>query len=310
MKKHSYIFLIFLGFVHSAFAERVEFTSRDLKFSESTGYNGKAFGWDNLTTIKGELYLPEKKQEVTRFPAVILLHGSGGIRNERENYYAKLLASKGYAALIVETYASRKNASVQSISTLAQVGDTYAAYDYLSKRDDIDITKVFTWGFSMGGYSSYYITDKVINRIASDTEKNFAGHISFYPGWQITFENPEPTKAPLLAVLGGVDELVDVEYAKFDIEARKNKGADIEFFVISDAAHAWEFREPKGFSPNTLNRKKCQMLITKQGGLVWKDLGMSYKTCQTNGYTTGYDRKSQQVAEKLAIDFLTRHTKK
>jgi dienelactone hydrolase len=309
MKNYLYIFLIALGFVHTASAEKVEFTSRDLKFSASTGHNGKALGWDNLVSIKGELLLPEKKQEVAKFPIVILLHGSGGIRRERENYYAKLLASKGYAALIVETYASRKNASVQNVSALAQVSDAYAAYDFLSKRDDIDTTKIFTWGFSMGGYSSYYLTDKATNRLASDNEKRFAGHISFYPGWQITFENPEPTNAPLLAVLGGVDELIDIEYAKSDIEARKKKGALIELLVISDAAHAWEFREPRGFSANALNRKNCQMLITDQGGLVWKDLGMSYKTCQSNGYTTGYDRKSQQLAEKVAVDFLDRITK-
>jgi dienelactone hydrolase len=238
------------------------------------------------------------------------MHGSGGVRYERENYYAKLLASKGFVALIVETYSSRKNASVQNVSALAQVGDAYAAYDFLAKRSDVDSEKIFTWGFSMGGYSGYYLTDKATNRLAAEKETNFAGHISFYPGWQITFESPEPTSAPLLAVLGEVDELVDVEYAKSDIENRKSKGGLIDLHVIAGAAHAWEFREPRGFSANVINRKNCKMIISKQGGLTWKDLGTTYKTCQTNGYTTGYDKKSQVIAEKLALDFLNRHTNK
>ena len=310
MKNYFLLFFIFFGWTQFSFAETVEFKSRDLRFSESLGYNGKAFGWDNLITVKGDLYLPNRKNDAIKSPAVILLHGSGGVRYERENYYAKLLVSKGFVALIVETYASRKNASVQNVSALAQVGDAYAAYDFLTKRNDVDSEKIFTWGFSMGGYSSYYLTDKATNRIASENETNFAGHISFYPGWQITFETPEPTKAPLLAVLGEADELVDVEYAKSDVENRKTKGGLIDLHVISGAAHAWEFREPRGFSPNIVNRKNCKMIISKQGGLTWKDLGTSYKTCQTNGYTTGYDKKSQAIAEKLALDFLNSHTSK
>lgn len=310
MKNYIFIYFIFFGFTQLSFAESVEFKSRDLRFSENPGQNGKALGWDNLITVKGELYLPNRRNDAIKFPAVILLHGSGGIRYERENYYAKLLASKGFVALIVETYASRKNASVQNVSALAQVGDAYAAYEFLSKRSDVDSEKIFTWGFSMGGYSSYYLSDRATNRLASEKETNFAGHISFYPGWQITFASPEPTNAPLLAVLGEVDELVDVEYAKLDIENRKSKGGLIDLHVISGAAHAWEFRDPRGFSPNTINRKNCKMTISKQGGLTWKDLGTTYKACQTNGYTTGYDKKSQMVAEKLALDFLSRLTSK
>jgi dienelactone hydrolase len=310
MKNYFLLFFIFFGWTQFSFAESVEFKSRDLRFSESPGYNGKAFGWENLITVKGELYLPTRKNDTTKSPAVILMHGSGGVRYERENYYAKLLASKGFVALIVETYSSRKNASVQNVSALAQVGDAYAAYDFLAKRSDVDSEKIFTWGFSMGGYSGYYLTDKATNRLAAEKETNFAGHISFYPGWQITFESPEPTSAPLLAVLGEVDELVDVEYAKSDIENRKSKGGLIDLHVIAGAAHAWEFREPRGFSANVINRKNCKMIISKQGGLTWKDLGTTYITCQTNGYTTGYDKKSQVIAEKLALDFLNRHTNK
>lgn len=310
MKNYVFIFFIVFGYTKFSFAESVEFKSRDLRFSDYPGYNGKAHGWENLITVKGDLYLPNRKNDTIKYPAVILMHGSAGVRYERENYYAKLLASKGFVALIVETYASRKNASVQNISALAQVGDAYAAYDFLTKRSDVDSGKIFTWGFSMGGYSGYYLTDKATNRLASEKETNFAGHISFYPGWQITFESPEPTNAPLLAVLGEVDELVDVEYAKLDIENRKSKGGLIDLHVIAGAAHAWELREGRGFDSNSINRKNCKMIISKQGGITFKDLGTAYKYCQTNGYTTGYDKKSQVIAEKLALDFLIRHTSK
>ena len=71
--KNYFLLFIFFGWTQFSFAETVEFKSRDLRFSESTGYNGKAFGWDNLITVKGDLYLPNRKNDAIKSPAVILL---------------------------------------------------------------------------------------------------------------------------------------------------------------------------------------------------------------------------------------------
>jgi hypothetical protein len=68
MKNYIFIYFIFFGFTQLSFAESVEFKSRDLRFSENPGQNGKALGWDNLITVKGELYLPNRRNDAIKFP--------------------------------------------------------------------------------------------------------------------------------------------------------------------------------------------------------------------------------------------------
>jgi dienelactone hydrolase len=305
--------LFFTLFLDSAFAfENVLFEGRNVRFTESPLANGRASGWENTINLQAKLFLPKTGASRKPFAAVILLHGSGNIQEEREIYYAKKLADQGIAALVVETYASRKNNSsssltrINSVSALAQVSDAYSALKYLSERSDIDSNRIATMGFSMGGYTGYYLTDMSMQNLLSETKNIFAGHISFYPGWQITFLDPHPTKAPLLAVLGEMDELLDLEDAKKDIASRSNAGANIELHVLKSAAHAWEFQYSKRFDAKSPNRKNCRMQIKPNGGLIWREAGNTNENCQSFGYTVGKDTNAQVRAEALAFDFLNR----
>lgn len=308
-----FLIILFVLFLRSAFGfESVLFQGRDVRFTESPLANGRAWGWENTINLQAKLFLPKTSLDGKQFPAVILLHGSSNIQEEREIYYAKKLADKGIAALVVETYDSRKNNSsssltrINSVSALAQVSDAYSALKFLSERSDIDSNRIATMGFSMGGYTGYYLTDVSMENLLSETKNNFAGHISFYPGWQITFLDPQPTKAPLLTVLGEVDELLDLEDAKKDIAFRIKAGAKIELHILKSAAHAWEFQYIKRFDSKSPNRKNCRMHIKPNGGLVWRETGNTNENCQKFGYTVGQDKKAQENAEALAFDFLNR----
>ena len=308
-----FLTILFALFLRSAFGfENVLFQGRDVRFTESPLANGRAWGWENTVNLQAKLFLPKTSLNGKQFAAVILLHGSGNVQEEREIDYAKKLANKGIAALVVETYDSRKNNSsssltrINSVSALAQVSDAYSALKYLSERSDIDSTRIATMGFSMGGYTGYYLTDVSMKNLLSETKNNFAGHISFYPGWQITFLDPHPTKAPLLAILGGVDELIDLEDAKKDIASRIKAGAKIELHILESAAHAWEFNFSKRFDATSPNRKNCRMHIKPNGGLVWRETGNTNEKCQQFGYTVGQDKQAQEAAEALAFDFLSR----
>lgn len=282
----------------------VNFPGRDVKFSAQLE-NSKAVGWNSEITISSKLYMPTSALPNNKVPAVIVLHGSGGIKDEREVFFAEQFVKRGYAALVVETYRSRNSsANISNVSALAQVSDAYSALDFLATNDLIDKNKISTIGFSMGGYTGYFLTDNSLKSVLTTSTNTFAGHVSFYQGCQMTFLEPNPTSARFLTILGEKDEMVSIEDCVADFEHRKSKGANIEYYILKGASHAWEFNTAKQFDSRVPNRKNCKMQIKKNGTLQWwNNQTNSYANCQTFGYTIGYDRAAQQQSQNIAFEF-------
>ena len=95
------------------------------------------------TTSFGTLFLPESISEPV--PAMVLLHGSGGIKEGRELDYGRLLADHGIAAFVLDYYLPRgvtpetdymlKTVAVTEFDVVA---DAYAALEILSTHPAID----------------------------------------------------------------------------------------------------------------------------------------------------------------------------
>ncbi|UTM59567.1 dienelactone hydrolase family protein [Photobacterium sp. CCB-ST2H9] len=85
-------------------------------------------------------------------PAVIIVHGSGGV-DERGTLYSQALSSRGLATLEIDMWAARGLDG--GLSRPKHVKDTlpdvYAAIDYLKSRQDIDADHIGLIGFSWGG---------------------------------------------------------------------------------------------------------------------------------------------------------------
>ncbi len=99
-----------------------------------------------------KVYIPTGKGP---FPAVLLLHASGGVENV--NYkWAELLQQEGYYVFIVDSFTPRGYVDRKSIgwekATAAQFSDIEPAYNYLATIPFIDKSKIGILGFSMGGY--------------------------------------------------------------------------------------------------------------------------------------------------------------
>lgn len=60
---------------------------------------------DRPVQVKAKLFLPDSPK--LRVSAVVISPSSGGVRQEREIYYAEELAKAGIAALVVDSFASR-----------------------------------------------------------------------------------------------------------------------------------------------------------------------------------------------------------
>ena len=108
--------------------------------------------WREIT-IKGKLFVPNNPIS-SKAPAMIILHGSGGISDGRELTYGEKFNSLGIYALVIDSYLSRGVDKMPharrlfEISTFAQASDAVAGLNHLAKFPTIDDSKIGVIGFS------------------------------------------------------------------------------------------------------------------------------------------------------------------
>src|ERR1700704_1384871 len=172
------------------------------------------------TTALGGLYLPPGSHAARSVPAVILLHGSGGILPSRELTYAPQLARLGVAALVVDSFGARRDRGTDFIDRILNItetmmlADSYAGLGLLAARPEIDPRRVVLTGFSYGAMATIYalfaqVADKLAPPQPNNGGMRFAGHVAFYGPCIARFEDSRTTGAPLLMLIGGKDEIVD-----------------------------------------------------------------------------------------------------
>ena len=105
----------------------------------------------------GSLILPEEKK--SKYPLVICMHGSMGWRGHHHEHSVNFLKN-GFAVFRVNSFDARGVTSIvedQIQVTLATVmTDCFNALKILSKHPDIDSSKIFIAGWSLGGSVAIY----------------------------------------------------------------------------------------------------------------------------------------------------------
>ena len=113
------------------------------------------------------------------YPAVVVLHGCGGISSHSAQIADKL-GSWGYAALTVDSLSPRGIASrCGGGGSLDQAFDAYAALRYLSQLDFVDPAHVAVLGQSMGGLAVLNAVDRDL--AAQYFNERFARRSPFTP---------------------------------------------------------------------------------------------------------------------------------
>jgi uncharacterized protein len=118
--------------------------------TEVTFPGAVAEGYPKIAEVAGYLVFPtgEAKGQV---PAVVILHGSGGI-DGRGEFHAKALNAAGIATLEVLMFTSGNRPRDGSRSNFTHM---YGALNYLANRPDIDPQRIGVMGFSWGADSLF-----------------------------------------------------------------------------------------------------------------------------------------------------------
>jgi dienelactone hydrolase len=121
-----------------------------------------------------------------KLPAVVLVHGSGGIYPEQISFWARLLNEQGIAAFVIDAFGPRGVKSTADDQSLvpfaADTADAFAALGLLASHPRIDPKRIAVMGFSRGGITA--VRSGVVRIIngAAPAGLRFAAHVALYSG--------------------------------------------------------------------------------------------------------------------------------
>ncbi len=241
-------------------------------------------------TIRAILGFPDAARD--RYPAIIIVHGLGGYRDDNEGYVAAELRKSGFATLTYDSFAARgtTGAAMQGSPAYLPAGvvDAYAALRRLANEPRIDAERIAILGFSYGGEMAHLTAFERLRSALHPGSGRFAAHVAFYPGGSLgaIAERGAYTGAPLLMLLGGKDDNLPVAKVENYLAYAKAEGnpAPIETVIYPDAYHAWTvpgLGSPR-FYPEYVSAKKCPLIL----------LGPKAPTFLIDGETKPFDPDS------------------
>ena len=293
-------------------------------------------GYDDLETHtgKGTLVLPAGASADNPVPAIVIMHGSGGIKEGREIDYAALFAENGIAGFVIDYYEPRgvteETPYVMKTMIATEVdvmSDAYSALKILDTHPAIDASRIGVTGYSYGGMGTRYVLDDRLKDIMAPDVPPFALHMDIYGPCHQTLGHIGTTGAPYLAIHGDADNSVDPALCQEvykDIEAG---GSQVESLVIPGAGHAWENASPLsefegGFVDGckfSFDEKGTFLVDGKAGrfqptpemtrpqrAMVRAGLGELAGSCVGYGYTVGSNPEADKKSKALQLDFMKR----
>lgn len=196
------------------------------------------------TMARATLFLPRAAKKPA--PAVVLLHGAGGVLGPRELTYARQFAARGVAALVVDVFGARRDRATGFTNRLVEIteamflADAYAALRYLAAHPGVDGRRVALIGFSYGGMVATYAAYAQVAELYSENGERFAGHVAFYAPCIAEFRNSRATGAPLLMLYGARDAIVDPQRCARVAARLRAGGAPVQTIVYKNAVHQWD----------------------------------------------------------------------
>ena len=211
---------------------------------------------DQTTTVDGTLFKPDGAGP---FPAVVLLHGCGGIRTHFVQW-AGAIRDMGYVALLVDSFRPRGIRSIcassQTMATMTtdRAADAYGALRHLKGLPFVDGDRVVLMGWSHGGWTTL---DALASWHYRSSPDQFRAAIAFYPWCRDALT--EPFRVPVLVLIGGSDDWTPAKKCE-DMQARLRlvnpDAPPLRVQVYQDAHHDFDDVAARNCCGHTLQYKR------------------------------------------------------
>ncbi|MCZ0987812.1 alpha/beta hydrolase [Streptomyces diastatochromogenes] len=104
-------------------------------------------------TVVGNLFKPAGFEQGTTYPAIVVTHPFGAVKEQVSSTYAELLAAQGFITLVFDASYQGESGGEPHFSEFpsARVEDIRRAVDFLSIHPDVDENRIGALGICAGG---------------------------------------------------------------------------------------------------------------------------------------------------------------
>jgi dienelactone hydrolase len=264
-------------------------------------------------TVAGELRIP--KPGTDRLPAVILIHGSGGV-GSNVDFWAKEINSRGIAVFILDTFTGRgivNTGNDQSqLDSLAMMIDAYRALDLLAQHPRIDPERIAVMGFSKGAVAAVYSSNERFRKLYDLAKVGFAAHIGMYTPCNVHYRDDDKvTGAPIRLFHGIADDYVPIAPCRDYVERLKHASVNATLTEYPDAYHAYDAPlapRPPIVLPQAQTSRNCTLQEGDNGQVLNAKTGAVFTPadpCIEHGPHIGYNQAASEATAKAVREFLT-----
>jgi len=262
--------------------------------------------------LGGELRLPFGVSG--RVPAVVLIHGSGGI-GSGPDMWAHILNEAGIAAFILDSFSGRNIVSTvedqDQLNSLSMTLDAYRALDALAAHPRIRADRIAVWGFSKGAVPAVYSAVERF-RASFGNQNRFAAHVGFYTPCNIAYDGDAAMGGvPIRLYHGSSDDYVNPAACRTLVSRLKPAGVDIALTEYADSQHGFDSptSPPLLAVPKAQSTRNCRLKEGPNGALVDADTGQLYELktapCVAIGAHVGHNAQATEAVRADVMAFLT-----
>lgn len=206
------------------------------------------------TVVLGHLFMP-KVADGRKVPAVVLIHGSGGIYKAMLDFWPRQFNAAGIAVFAVDSFGPRgvrSTAEDQSqVPFAADTADAFAALRLLATHPGIDASRIAVMGFSRGGITAFR---SALTRVTAAQDLpaglRFAAHVPVYSGgctglFRVTVRPGIYGKSPMFWVHGDADDYTPIGACRDYAALIGKAGTPVQFFTVQGAQHKFDEDDPR-----------------------------------------------------------------
>lgn len=262
-------------------------------------------------SLAGELRIPRPGTD--RLPAVILVHGSGGISAVADRW-AQDINSAGVATFILDSFSGRGIVNTindqSQLDSLAMMVDAYRALQALADHPRIDPDRIAVMGFSKGAVAAVYSSNERFRKLHGPANVRFAAHIGLYTPCNVRFNEDDKTSGMPIRLFHGIaDDYVAIEPCRDYVARLKAAGAGVLLTEYPDAHHAYDafvLKQPIKF-PEGQTTRRCRLEEGPNGGILNARTGKPFNLddpCVEKGPQVAYNAAAHDATVRAVKEFL------
>jgi len=262
--------------------------------------------------IAGELRIPKGGSE--KLPAVVIVHGSGGI-NARQERWVQELNSVGVATFALDSFAGRGIVTTindqSQLTDLAMMIDAFQALAVLAKHPRLDANRIAIMGASKGAVAAVYSSMDRFRKMYGPPDASFAAHIGLYTPCNVNYiADDQVSKKPIRLFHGIADDWVAIGPCRAYVERLRKASADATLTEFANAVHAYDsftILKPVQF-PNAQTRRNCALRENERGDIIDVKTGKPFdynNPCVERGTHIAYDADATAATVRAVKELLT-----